>query len=212
MYSAAWFGGASDVLITSVTGGGTWTAATIRSGDAQSHVQIWFAPNVSASVTTITVNRAGAGSMDLEGDVTEWSGMATASPKDIDVGNTGTSAAPLVVSGALAQAAELLVGIALHTGADTTWAVDTGGGYTQISENEDNDNGQTYSSQYKAVASASSDQADWTLGASRTWTGSLVSFKEAAAGGTTMNPAQGPVVLTGTVSPLGFAINMPDQL
>lgn len=212
VYPVAWFQPNAGV-ITAISGGGTWVAGTIASGDANSHAQVWYAPNVSGGVTSLTVTITNVGDdFNTEGDVQEWSGMATATPKDIDVGNTGTSAAPLVVSGTLAQANEVLVGIALHTGADATWAVDTGGGYTQISENEDNDTGQTYSSQYKVVAVTTSDQADWTLGASRTWTARLVSFKEAAAGGTTMNPAQGPVVLTGTVSPLGFAINMPDEL
>jgi hypothetical protein len=136
--------------------------------------------NVAGAATTITWTELDPGSMDLEADILEFAGAVTSSALDqAPTATSGTSAAPAIASGTLSQADEVIVAIASHTGSDTTWAPD--GTYTQISENEDNDTGQTYSSQFKIVATVASDTADWTLGASRTWFATLATFK--AAGG-----------------------------
>ena len=168
--------------------GGGWANISTATGDADSHVIIRWKIAANTNAHTLTWTETGAGSADIEADIVEFSGMS-ATPNDVATNNTGTSAAPNVASGTLAQAEEVIIAIASHTGGDTTWAVDGAGGYTQIGENEDNDLGQTYSSQYKIVAATTSDQADWALGASRVWFAALASFKGASGGG-------GPTVKT----------------
>ena len=170
---------AEHTLADSKTNG--WAVANAASGDADSHVIIRYAMNVAGGATTLTWSETGAGSMDVEADILEFTGIALTLALDVAVDATDTSAEPAVSSGTLAQADEVIVAIASHTGADTTWAVDAAG--VLISENEDNDNGQTYSSQHQIVAATTSEAMEWTLGASRTWFATLASFKAVAAGG-----------------------------
>jgi hypothetical protein len=182
--TCAWFQGQGAVYSYSDNQANTWQSAIIGSPDANSHIQIAYAMNVAGAATTITLQQgAGAGSGDIECDVIEFSGAATTGALDVTpTPTTGSSTTPAIASGTLAQSDEVLIAMATHTGGDATWAVDTGGGYTQISENEDNDTGQTYSAQRKIVAATTSDTADWTLGASRSWTAILASFKGVGGG------------------------------
>lgn len=193
----AYFQGTGRTITLASSPSNTWTRHVQSNGDANSHIEIWYAANAAAGDTTLTFGwSAGSGNGQLEGDVLEFSSAATGSPADATATNTGTSTGPSVASGALSQADEVLIALASHTGTDTTFAPD--GTYTQISENEDNDTGQTYHSQYRIVASASSDTANWTLGASRAWFAVLASFKGAAAGGVTET-----LDVAGTLSPAG---------
>jgi hypothetical protein len=164
----------------------TYTVANSASGDASSHVIIRYAMNTTAGARTLTWTETGAGSCDLEADVMEFSGAETTGALDVvPAAATGTSAAPAIASGTLAQADELIVAMGSHTGADATWSFD--GTYTGVSQNDDNDLGQTYATEYKIVASTSSDTADFGLSASRDWFCTLASFKAAGGGGGATN-------------------------
>jgi hypothetical protein len=186
VYTAAFFSGAGAVL-TGITGAGTWSAATISSGDSSSHVQIWYAPNVSGSVTSLTVSRTSTGTnMDLEGDVLEFSAAATSTPLDQDVNDSATTSSLMTtVFGELSQADEVLINIGSHTGADATLSADTGAGWTLISTNPDNDSGQTYLSQYLIVSAttALSPTIDYT--GNRDWFTAGASFKGSGGGAAT---------------------------
>jgi hypothetical protein len=184
VYVAAFFAG-SGAVITGITGAGTWSSATISNGDANSHVQIWYAPNVSGSVTSLTVSRTSNGlNLDLEGDVLEFSSAATSTPLDQDVNDSATSSSLMTtVFGELSQADEVLINIGSHTGADATLSADAG--WNLISTNPDNDNGQTYLSQYLIVSAttALSPTIDYT--GNRDWFTAGASFKGSGGGAAT---------------------------
>ena len=181
----AWFnGGAVAGMTISDDQGDTWALANQASGDTSSHVGIFAALNVDGGDTIVTIDPqdGGAGQdITIEGDLLEFAGVALTDALDAVVDNSGTSAQPDVASGTLANADSVIFGIASHTGNDTTWAVDSAG--TLISENEDNDSGQTYSSQYQIVTVTTSELLEWTLGTTRQWFAALASFKGVAAGG-----------------------------
>jgi hypothetical protein len=178
----AYYHGQGRTITITSSPSNSWQQAVIANGDANSHIAIIYALNVASGNTTLTYTWS-AGSLDgqLEGDILEFSSAATAAGLDANVTNSGSSSGPSVTSGTLAQADEVVIAMGSHTGNDTTWAVDTADSYTEISENEDNDNGQTYSSQYKIVAATTSQVVNFTLGASRSWFACLASFKGAAA-------------------------------
>jgi hypothetical protein len=160
----------------------TYTVANSASGDASSHVIIRYAENTTAGARTLTWTETGAGNTDLEADVIEFAGAETSGALDVaPAAATGTSATPAIASGTLAQADEVIVAMGSHTGADATWSFD--GTYTGVSQNDDNDAGQTYATEYKIVASTSSDTADFGLSASRDWFCTLASFKASGGGG-----------------------------
>jgi hypothetical protein len=185
VYVAAFFASVGGAVITGITGAGTWSSATISNGDANSHVQIWYAPNVSGSVTSLTVSRTSNGlNLDLEGDVLEFSSAATSTPLDQDVNDSATSSSLMTtVFGELSQADEVLINIGSHTGADATLSADAG--WNLISTNPDNDNGQTYLSQYLIVSAttALSPTIDYT--GNRDWFTAGASFKGSGGGAAT---------------------------
>jgi hypothetical protein len=165
---------------------GSWqTANDYNGGSAGSLIHIKYALNVTGGTTVITLDLNGdsGGTHTIEGDVLELAGVATSSALDavVNANPVGNSSAATAVSGTLAQNDEIIFAIMSHLGADTTLAGD--GTYTAISENEDNDAGTAYNSQYKIVATSATDTADWSLGASRDWFTALASFKAAAGGG-----------------------------
>jgi hypothetical protein len=175
----AWFGEGGTV-VTGATGAGTWASATDSAlQDANSHVQIWYCPNISGGVTSITFS-TNVGGIDLtcEADVLEFSSAATSSPLDQDVNDAAdTSSLMTTVFGELSQADEVLINIGSHTGADATLSGHSG--WTVISQNDDNDNGQTYLSQYLIVSAttALSPTIDYT--GNRDWFTAGASFKGA---------------------------------
>lgn len=178
---AYFHGGGRTITVTS-SPTNTWSQHVSINGDANSHIAIWYAQNVASGDTTLTFTwSAGSGDGQLEGDILEWSSAATTGAADATVTNSSTGNSPSVTSGTLAQEDEVILAIVSHTGNDV--AITPDGTYTQISENEDNNLGQTYNSQYKIVASTTSDTADWSLASSRAWFAALASFKGAAAGG-----------------------------
>jgi hypothetical protein len=83
-------------------------------------------------------------------------------------------------------------------------------GGTQVNEVTQNEGG-SMAIWSSTAPGATSDTLDWS------WTGATsythhAMFIAAAAAGTTMTPAQGPLTLTGATPGLGFTINMPDEL
>jgi hypothetical protein len=185
----AWFQG-EGAVVTGITGGGTWASATSQNLDANSHQAIWYAHNVTGSVTsiTITTNDDGSPAAAMQVTVIHCSGAAAASALDVaPPPTTGTSATPSITSGGLAQADEIVVSVNSHTGADLVGAdamvEDTADGFSEANQNLDNDLGQTFEAQYKVVAATTSLVIGATYNASRAWGAIAASFKGLAAGG-----------------------------
>lgn len=184
----AYYRGTGGLITVTSSPTSTWAEALRINGDANSHIAVWYAMDVAAGSTTVSFSWSdpGAGTGILEGDVLEFSSAATAAARDAFVTNTGTSTAASATSGTLAQADEVVVMMTSHTGADTALAHDTADSYTLVSENEDNDNGQAYQTQYKIVAATTSQVVNCTLGTTRAWFTGLASFKGAAGAGSTV--------------------------
>jgi hypothetical protein len=192
VFPLAFFEGEA-ATVTNISGAGTWASATLRSGDSNSHTQVWYCPNISGGVTSLSVGNDGAGGgvpMVLEGDVIEVSGAATVSPLDIDETATGSSNTASDTTGTLTEADSLVIMMASHTGADLTgMSADTADGFTEVSENLDNDDGQTYHTQRKITTVTDSltvsSTFTGTASGSRAWWTSLVVFKGAGGGAPT---------------------------
>ena len=111
----------------------------------------------------------------------EWDGIAVG-PTIVTATNATSSANPLVNVTAPSGATSLAVGLLAYADASTTIAV--GSGTTEAQEQDENSDFQAQAVGYKvAVASGSSAQIDWTLGASRAWCAALVVITELAAAG-----------------------------
>src|SRR6266566_4640883 len=59
--------------VSSISGGGTWSSAITQTGTGV-RVEIWYAPNVSDGVTSITVTLSGADA--VAADISEYAGAA----------------------------------------------------------------------------------------------------------------------------------------
>lgn len=166
-----------------VTGGGDWEQAANINGDASSQIYIHFCLAATGGTTTVTCDPNGA-SADIDLTLSEYSSPLRL-VRDKSVTNSGTftrsvGASPLVVSGVLARADELIVAIMSSTGQDGV-ALTPDGTYTEIGENQDNSGGQCYNAQDKLVSTTASDQADWTIAAGTgpdtdTWFCALATF------------------------------------
>ena len=191
-HGAVFNSGGSGEPTVSDTVNGTWTGYSttgyFTSGDADSEIYLWSFPNSAAGTPAVTMNPPGTSS-DNDLTLFEITGAATSSPRDVSVTNTGvftTSATTSVVTGTLAQAAEIIISSFSHTGGDVTLTEDTGDSFTLADENQLNSTGQTFNVQYKIVAATTSLTVNGTIGSNagenKTWFTGVASFKEAAGG------------------------------
>lgn len=76
--------------VSGITGGGTWVKA-ISGGNVNGTIEtdIWYCPNISAGVTTVTVTASAA--FDMAAVVQEYSGVLTSSPLDQTAINNTTA-------------------------------------------------------------------------------------------------------------------------
>jgi len=143
-------------------------------------IGIFYKENSTAGSETVTIDPDGA-TADVNFTFSEVSGGQTSGALDntaTNVDGTALSNTPNVATGALDQADEIIFALMTYEGTDTTIAPD--GTYIEIGEDENNSTGQAYNSQYKIVASTSSDTADWTLGGNFDWACCVATFKQAA--------------------------------
>jgi hypothetical protein len=176
--------------------GNTWqSCAAANGGNATHQLQLWYAENVvggthdAISVNT-TGNGASASTMSLV--MFEYSGLATASSKDVcsATGGTGSTSPLSTTAITTTNANDLIIG-GFGEGADTTWTA--GSGF--VVENST----VRVAFETKTVAATGSYQPQISVGTTATsWTAIAGSFKAAGGGG-------GPTVHQLTTMGVGMA-------
>jgi hypothetical protein len=154
-------GGSKSVLSVTDSAGGTWTRGPVgfQSG-SNTRVELWYRVGVPAGITSVTatLSTAATGSVN----VSEWDGVAGASPLDVQAGkgNPASTAAPTPAL-TTTNADDLLVGALNYSGAATSTL--SGGGFTALTDyNAGNVHGRAA---YRAVSTTGTYTATWTLSA-----------------------------------------------
>lgn len=172
---------AGDVLVGSTTVTGCSTTFTVVFGSAISDDGGFYRPFIARGVAGST----GACTLTLAppvGTYGTWvidafSGIDTGTPLDVDGGSsTSSSTAPADAITTLTANA-LIIAVLAHSGGGVI--IDPDGTYTQFGE-EEFTAVSSFSAQFKLLASAGADTADWTLGSSVPWSAQTMSFKEAS--------------------------------
>lgn len=182
-----WNNSGSHTVTVADDKGNTWNSAvsvedSSGTGDA-SKATIYYAMNCAAGSTTVTVSSS-LGSTAFEGNVSEFSGLLTASALDVTANSPhnsgGTSCTP--TTGTTAQADELVVGVMAVNSADTTCNIsDPPSGYTSIGVNQDSNATIGHEGCYKIVSATGTQSATWSFDATTGGdVGVLATFKAAA--------------------------------
>ena len=141
-------------------------------------IYIWYVPVCIGGANTVTITPSTTASLEIH--VSEWSGLATASPVDQTISAAGTGTSVSSTSQTTTMSGELIFGYG--------WVMNTasaGAGFTPINlVNGDLD-------EYQIQATAGSIAATFTQ-TSGTWFALMATFKPAA--GSTFG-------ITGTVTP-----------
>ena len=151
----------SSQPITGVTdtAGNTWSfvAAGFQSG-SNTRCEIWVCPN-AASVTSVTASKATAQNIGM--NVSEWSGVKTASPVDVSatLGNASSTTA-LGASVTTTDAGDVVIS-GISWGTSPTASL-TAGGFTAMTTVTSN---QRLSPAYRIPAATGTYQPTWTMSA-----------------------------------------------
>lgn len=155
------------------------------------HLRSSSAVNIASSATfTVTIS-------NTDGDskcafVSEISGV-TSSPVDVNpAAATGTSAAPAISSGVLAQADEIVLAAASYLSIPESTITQPGAPWSLVGEEEDSSSYTDLNVVSQVVAATSSVTSTWTLGASRNWHAVLLSFKASGGGAAATAPPPWP--------------------
>jgi hypothetical protein len=156
-------------------------------GDAS----IWYAKNVAAGTTTITLTPTVTGANNYwTWGVAEFSGLDTTSPLDVSAKNTavGTSTDANVTSGATTQADELVLAVAsvgLSGDSDISWGSAASSGYTNLMKYANWASIETISFDYKIVSATGAQSASWShdnvSSSPNSWAAVIATFKAAGA-------------------------------
>lgn len=135
-----------------------------------------LAPSSGACTVTVEINASG----DYTCAIAEFSGVAAVSPLDTGTGGTGTGTAASAGNVTPSEDNCLIVAAMTHNGADRT--LTEGAGWSLIQENEGGSSNMPLSAIYKVQTTATTEDADWTIGTgSVNWAATCGVFKAAAA-------------------------------
>lgn len=139
----------------------------------------YFVLNISGGACTITRSTNDAGTDNYyTGAQQEWSGMATTGALDDSDGLGGTGTAVSAGDSTPTEDNELKISWMTYDGAATTLVAEAG--WTEPTNLPNNNIYQALGVLYKIDTTAVTEDADWTLGASRGWNAAIASFKAAA--------------------------------
>lgn len=192
----ALFSSFQGVGTPSVTGGGTWAFADAHDDGGNNQVEGWAAPNATGGATTVTINLPGAGAA-ITGSILEISGAPTSSP----VAQTNSAASPSttsVSSGAITttQAVTLLLAAMTHDGVSLSITPDTGAGWTEDYDQENNDTLQCFNGVHIPKSATGTYSHTWTIGSAVNGLGIIFAIKEDSGGGATLTPAPATIAFT----------------
>jgi hypothetical protein len=150
--------------ISSISGGGvTW--AVLKASDFNNwNAEVWYGLDSSGSGTTVTITMGATGNAAV--NVSEWSGIKTASAADTTNTNSATGTAVTTGSVTPSAAPALVIGVTAHNDTASPSAGPDGGftALTQVIGSSMVNN-----SAYLIQTSAAAANPGWTLAGSVTW-------------------------------------------
>jgi hypothetical protein len=170
-------GSSKSVASVTDSAGGTWTKGPVgyQSG-SNTRIELWYRTGVPAGITSVTATLSPAGIFSA--NVSEWSGVASASPLDTQAarGNAAATAAatpPLTTT----HADDLVIGAINYPGTATSSL--TGGSFTALTPfTAGSVNGRAA---YRTVSSTGTYQATWTLSVAAASGGAILALKAGAS-------------------------------
>ena len=195
--------GTTTSRVSGISGGGTWVRAAQSANANGTTTEIWFAPNISAGVTTVTITQANLRSAAV---VIEYSGILTVSPLDQinAASSTGSSTSPVTgTTPTTTQANELWIGgIGYISSTPTLGTIQNS--FTSVATAEStsstaSDNANVYALE-RIVTGAAAASSGGTLSVSAQWSGAVATFKAELPSGTVLalgGSAAGNYTLTG---------------
>jgi hypothetical protein len=181
-------GGCSTGAVTGVTdtGGNTWVSIPCRgcvTGSSNTRIEFWYC-QVTASPGTITV--ASGTAQTNSWNISEWSGLANASPIDASSpDNSGNAASTTATTPTISPAATNdLILAAFHCSQTTTSGLTAG--FTELTQFDDAAVG-TGRAAYLIDTGSGPYAASWTLGASKA--NGVITVAVKATAGTTFTQA-----------------------
>lgn len=167
VWMAAFEGGGADIQTPTDTRTSTYTAIDLQVEPVVGAVMRgYWAIAPSSGANTVTFDLGGTATGDITVSVAEFSGVhATPFVDGQNAGGTGTA----VSTGDVTPTEDncLLVAAVTHSGLNTTFTEEAG--WTLLQEHEGGSADMPLATQYKVQTTATTEDADWTLGASRTW-------------------------------------------
>ena len=158
-----------------------WLAAANAFLDGAAHVQIWYYPNNPGGLTNADFGIS-PNSIDAVAQMSEWSGVATATPLD----TTGTvtvssnqGSVTVSTSAATAVANELVITDVGSSSSQSPENYTPAAGWTSLA----NDSNNLFASQYRLNLPAAVASETITGSQSTTWAGVIAAFKPAGGGG-----------------------------
>jgi hypothetical protein len=166
-------GSSKSIAAVTDSAGGTWTKGPVgfQSG-SNTRVELWYRTGVPAGITSVTATLSAAGIASA--NVSEWSGVASASALDVQAARGNAAAAtastpPLTTT----NPNDLLVAGLNYSGTATSSL--GGGGFTALtSYNAGNVNGRAA---YRTVSSTGTYTATWNLSAAVTSGTAILALK-----------------------------------
>lgn len=185
-----WFVSAAGTE-TVTDGTNTWTLIRRQGPSSNCRLSEWRAYNVAAGSTTVTITPPGTGS-DAQIVISEWSGLTTTDPLDVETGATTASGTSHATgsTGTTTQNNELVMVAITHTGSTTTLTQD--GTMTLLHEEENGSAGMPINTAYKSITSTGTQSHTWSSGANRVGLCGIFTLKEAAAAATSAPPPWPP--------------------
>lgn len=161
--------------------GNTYTRRAYNSTIYGVYVAIFSATASTSSGTfTVTANPDGT-SADIALTLIAATGQATT---PFDQTNSGSTSSTAATSGDItpSEGNELLIGVMTHAGSDRTLTEEAG--WTLAGEHEGGTSSQPISTTYKIQTTATTEDADWTIGTGAvSWEAAIASFKASAGAG-----------------------------
>lgn len=161
----------------------TYTQDTVSAGGFYSAIYTAVAGSSGALTVTYTSELSDFVSIaiaEFSPGSDTWSTTAANRRDGTPVSASGNDAAP--ASGNITTTtANVTVGVMTQNEGSTS--ITPGGSYTQIYENENVTNSMPISAEYKLNASSGTENATWSMGATRLWRASAAAYKVTVSGG-----------------------------
>ncbi len=196
--------GTSTGRVSGISGGGTWSRAAESANANGTTTEIWYATNITAGVTSVTITQASLRSAAV---VVEYSGILIASPLDQTANTTGNaSAASTGTTPTTTQANELWIGGIGLTNSTTTLGTPNNS-FTAVtnaaSTGTANLNARVYALEMIATSTGTANSGGTLTPTASMWSGAIATFKAELPSGTTLTlggSAAGNYMLTGLSS------------